>query len=181
MKVFALLFVLSLDYFVNCSDLVAKRKIVSRLMWLKLKNIWFTADWLISCAQSDPNFKQCHLESVRGLFQTVLRGEYKVEGIDSTDPVYLEKIQILQGSGNGPVSVDISMSKLKIGGLTKTEVIDNQIDLNTYSWTTTLAIPKLRVEGDYQMRGQILVIPLNVSWVSESQVRYEYVSNINYL
>jgi hypothetical protein len=97
------------------------------------------------------------------MFQNVLKGNYKIDGIDSTDPVYLDKLQILQGAGNGPVSVDASLSNLKIYGLAKTEVTDNEVDLKTYSWTTTLKIPKLRVEGNYRMRGQILVIPLNVS------------------
>jgi hypothetical protein len=130
---------------------------------VKQKSNLIPANWLKSCLQSDPNFQQCHLESVRDLFQNVLKGVYKIDGIDSTDPVYLDKIQILQGAGNGPVSLDASLSNLKIFGLAKTEVTDNDVDLRTYSWTTSLKIPKLRVEGNYRMRGQILVIPLNVS------------------
>jgi Haemolymph juvenile hormone binding protein (JHBP) len=101
------------------------------------------------------------VESVRGLFGNVLNGNYKIEGLDSVEPILLDKIQILQG--DGPVSLDASLSKLKIFGMSKAEFVQNQLNFTDYTWLTKLKIPKLRLEADYRMKGQILVIPLNVS------------------
>lgn len=121
----------------------------------------FKASWLITCALKDPGFEKCHLDSIRGLFEKVLQGSYKVEGIESMDPVLLDKVQILQGTG--PVSLDARLTNLKIKGLSKGLIIDNKANVKDKIWTTVFQIPKLRVEGNYQMNGQILVIPLNVS------------------
>lgn len=120
----------------------------------------FLADWLITCSYKDPNFDKCHLNSIYGLFENVLKGNYKVKGIDSLEPVLLDKVQITQGSG--PVSLDASLTNLKISGLSKGEIIDNKANLEEKTWTTVFKVPKMRVEGNYQMKGQILVIPLNV-------------------
>lgn len=119
------------------------------------------ASWLKTCEIKDPQFEQCNVESVRGMFANILNGNYKIDGLDSVEPLKLDKVQILQG--NGPVSLDASLSKMKIFGLSKAEIVDNQLDFKDYSWVTKFKIPKMRLEADYRMKGQILVIPLNVS------------------
>lgn len=119
------------------------------------------ASWLQTCDINDAQFESCHLESVRGLFTNVFNGNFKIDGLESVEPMKLDKVQILQGSG-GPVALDASLTKLKIFGLSKTEVVQNKLDLQDYSWTTKFKVPKMRLEADYSMKGQILVIPLNV-------------------
>lgn len=74
----------------------------------------------------------------------------------------IDRIRILQG--DGPVSVNASLSKVKVTGFSKVKVLENQVSSKDYSWITTIKLPKMRLEGNYHMRGRILVIPLNVSW-----------------
>lgn len=114
-----------------------------------------------TCVKDTPEFAKCHVESIRDLFANIFNGNYKIDGLESVEPMVLDKLQILQS--DGPVSLDASLSKVKIFGFSKADVIQNQVDFNDYSWTTKIKIPKVRIEADYRMKGQILVIPLNVS------------------
>lgn len=95
------------------------------------------------------------------MFDHLLRGIDGVEGLDTIDPMHIDRIRILQGEG--PVSVNASLSKVKVTGFSKVKVIENQVSNKDFSWITTIKLPKMRLEGNYHMMGRILVIPLNVS------------------
>lgn len=99
--------------------------------------------------------------SVQGLFDKLVKGIDGVVGLDSIDPMKIDRIRILQGEG--PVSVNASLSRVKVTGFSKVKVLENQVSSKDYSWVTTIKLPKLRLEGNYHMMGRILVIPLNVS------------------
>lgn len=90
-----------------------------------------------------------------------MKGIDGVVGLESIDPMKIDRIRILQG--DGPVSVNASLTKVKVTGFSKVKVVENQVNSKDYSWVTTIKLPKLRLEGNYLMMGRILVIPLNVS------------------
>jgi Haemolymph juvenile hormone binding protein (JHBP) len=94
------------------------------------------------------------------LFDHLVKGIDGVEGLDAIDPMKIDRIRILQGEG--PVSVNASLTKVKVTGFSKVKVIENQVSSKDYSWLTTVKLPKMRLEGNYHMMGRILVIPLNV-------------------
>lgn len=108
-----------------------------------------------------PEFTKCSTESIRGLFTNTLNNSYKVKGLDSVDPMLFDKLNVLQGSG--PVAVNASLANVKIVGMSGVELIENQVSAKDYSWITIVKFPKLRIDADYQMRGQILIIPIRVS------------------
>ena len=74
-----------------------------------------------------------------------------------------DKINVLEDSG--PVAVNVSLSKVKILGLAKSKVVENKVSAKDYSWITKMKIPKIRLEADYTMNGNILIISLNVSYL----------------
>lgn len=115
--------------------------------------------WLKTCEFKDPEFIKCSTSSIQGLFKTVFDGGYKVPELDSLDPMRIDSIDILQG--DGPVSVNASLSKVKITGFSKAVVTESQVSSKDFSWITTCKIPKIRIDADYQMKGRILLIPLN--------------------
>ena len=122
----------------------------------------FLAKWLQSCEFKDPEFTKCSTTSVQELFDQLAKGIEGLKGLENgTDPMKIDRIRILQG--DGPVSVNASLSKIKVTGFSKTKVVENQVSSKDYSWITTLKLPKMRLEGNYHMQGRILVIPLNVS------------------
>lgn len=124
----------------------------------------FLANWLKTCELKMPEFTKCSTESIRGLFANTFNGNYKIAGLDSIDPLLLDKIKVLQGGG-GPVSLNASLTNVKLFGFKNTEVIENQVSAEDYSWITVFKVPKMRLEADYRMKGQILIIPLNVSFL----------------
>jgi hypothetical protein len=125
-----------------------------------LLQIVFLADWLQTCAFKDPEFVKCSTSSVQGLFDNVVKGIEGVDHLESVDPMRIDRIRILQGEG--PVSVNASLTKVKVVGFSKVKVTENQVSSKDYSWITTVKLPKMRLEGNYHMHGRILVIPLNV-------------------
>lgn len=98
--------------------------------------------------------------SVQGLFDNVVKGINELDGLSSIDPMRIDRIKILQGEG--PVSVNASLTKVKVLGFSKVKVLENQVSSKDYGWITTVKLPKMRLEGNYHMQGRILVIPLNV-------------------
>lgn len=98
---------------------------------------------------------------MQGLYDNLVTGIEGLEGIDSIDPMKIDRIRILQG--DGPVSVNASLTKVVVTGFSRVKVIENQVSKKDYSWVTTVKLPKMRLEGNYFMNGRILVIPLNVS------------------
>lgn len=76
----------------------------------------------------------------------------------------IDRIRILQGEG--PVSVNASLTKVKVQGFSKVKVVENQVNHKDYNWVTTIKLPKMRLEGNYHMQGRILVIPLNVRFAT---------------
>lgn len=128
----------------------------------------FSASWLQTCELKKPQFTKCSTQSIRGLFNNVFSGKYKIDGLESLDPMVLDKIKVLQG--DGPVSVNASLSKVKIYGFSKVELVQNQVSAKDYSWITLIKLPKIRLEANYRMQGQILIIPLNVSFKREKSI-----------
>lgn len=99
--------------------------------------------------------------SVQGLFSKLAHGIEGLQGLDTIDPMMIDRIRILQGEG--PVSVNASLKNVKVTGFSKTDVVENRVSDKDYSWVTKVRLPKMRLEGSYFMNGRILVIPLNVS------------------
>lgn len=69
------------------------------------------------------------------------------------------QFQILQGGG-GPVTVNASLTNVTVLGFGNTKIVQNIVDPETYDFYTKLTLPRLRIDGDYELLGRILVIPL---------------------
>lgn len=118
----------------------------------------------------DPDLTKCSTLSIQGLFDALGKGIEGLVGLETIDPMKIDRIRILQGEG--PVSVNASLSKVKVTGFSKTKVIENQVNNKDYSWITTVKLPKMRLEGNYHMMGRILVIPLNVMQKNDDVKQY---------
>lgn len=67
--------------------------------------------------------------------------------------------QILQGGG-GPVTVNASLTNVTVVGFGDTKVALNKVDPVTYDFHTSLSLARMRIDGNYELLGRILVIPL---------------------
>jgi hypothetical protein len=117
---------------------------------------------LKTCELKKPEFTKCSTKSIDELYKKIFNGHFKVEGLESVEPLVLDKIKVL--SGDGPVSLNASLTKVKIFGFKNIQIVQSQVNADDYSWTTLIKVPQMRLEANYRMQGQILVIPLNVSF-----------------
>lgn len=110
-----------------------------------------SADYIKTCSIKDPAFINCSTESIQILFTKLATGKYLwqkknhqqfairnitsndplgIEGLDNLqiDPMKLNKIKIF--SGDGPVSINSSLSKAVVTGFANTVVIESE-----YVWS----------------------------------------------
>lgn len=86
------------------------------------------------------------------MFDNVFKGNYKVEGVDSLEPYYIDKVNLLQGKGNGAVDLDMNLRNLKITGLSSGTLVNHTAILDKLQWISVFKIPKLKLLADYQMK-----------------------------
>ncbi|KAK3912599.1 Protein takeout [Frankliniella fusca] len=131
-------------------------------------------DFLKTCFMDAPGFSQCSKESVQGLFDKLsvdfVSGSCREElthtyvpgmpeiGIVPMDPLNVTEVRIFQG--DGPVNVNAKLNNVKIVGFSGAKIESNTVDPKTYSFVTKLRIPKLRIDGEYTLRGRVLLLPL---------------------
>ena len=80
------------------------------------------ADFIKTCQiynMTEEEFVTCSTESVQGLFENIYKGNSNLQNVP-VDPMRLNRIRIL--TGNGPVSVNASLSKVMITGFRNTQV-----------------------------------------------------------
>ncbi|CAH0558779.1 unnamed protein product [Brassicogethes aeneus] len=108
--------------------------------------------------KNNPNFSNCSTHSVQGLFDEIPKGIPEI-GLEPLDPLKVDKIKILQGGG-GAVTVNASLTNVTVIGFGHTKVVHNTVDNKTYDFHTKLHLDRLRIDGNYELLGRILVIPL---------------------
>ncbi|KAK9881031.1 hypothetical protein WA026_014374 [Henosepilachna vigintioctopunctata] len=137
-------------------------------------------DFVRTCLKNDPGFINCSTHAVQVLFNKIPEGLPEI-GLPPLDPLKLDRLTVLQGAG-GPVTVNASLTNVTVRGFGKTEVQYNSVDPKTYDFLTKLHLDRLRLEGNYELLGRILVIPLrgkgncwfdakNISIVAKSDVK----------
>lgn len=56
--------------------------------------------------------------------------------------------------------MNASLSNVTVVGFGNTEIVHNSVDPKTFDFYTKLHLPRLRIDGNYDLLGRILVIPL---------------------
>lgn len=58
------------------------------------------------------------------------------------------------------MTVNASLTNVTVTGFAKAAVVKNTVDPDQHDFHTELKLPRLRIDGNYEMFGKILVIPL---------------------
>ncbi|CAK1600798.1 unnamed protein product [Parnassius mnemosyne] len=135
-------------------------------------------DFVKTCYKSDPEFDDCSKEAVQQLFKALGPGLPEI-GMVALDPLKIPKIRILQGEG--PVNVNAALDDVIVTGFGATEVLLNQVDSKTYDFYTKVRVPKIRIEGTYDLKGKILLIPLvgrGLCWFEPTNMTIDILSDV---
>ncbi|KAL1490572.1 hypothetical protein ABEB36_013242 [Hypothenemus hampei] len=112
------------------------------------------------CAKSDPNIKQCLIDSVESLRPLMAEGIPEF-GIPSCEPLIIPEVIIDQG--HGPVAVKSTYREIQVFGPTNFNIKNMKIDLDKDRVKIKIYIPELKVNTNYTMTGQILMMPIRGS------------------
>lgn len=79
-----------------------------------------TADWLQTCEIQSADFVDCSTVSIQKLFEKLVTGVEGLAEVETIDPMKLAKIKIF--SGDGPVSINSTLSKSLVTGFANVHV-----------------------------------------------------------
>jgi hypothetical protein len=118
------------------------------------KNIQFKA-----CKRSDPLFIQCFKNELQGVIPLLNEG-YPKYRLPPLDPFDLPALDIAKGEG--AVSVDLSLQKLKIYGLTSARLESLSLDVDKLKANAKFTFGRpIQLIGQYTAKGKVQVLPIN--------------------
>lgn len=129
------------------------------------------------CRTTDPNYDQCTIQSLNALRPKLIKGIPKLK-IPSVEPMIVPQILIQQGSG--PVSIDSKFTNQKFHGITNYTIVKANVEPSKYRIELDVSLPWLFVEGDYSIKGQMLVLPISGngdSWSNYTDVTGKLIIN----
>ncbi|KAJ3650903.1 hypothetical protein Zmor_016978 [Zophobas morio] len=110
------------------------------------------------CNRNSPDFQTCLLQSARKGILELVR-PYPELTIPSLDPFELPEATI--GGTEGPVNIQQKFKKCKFYGLPKLQVDDFEFSFQEKWAKLSGVFPEIQMLCDYEMKGQVLVVPVD--------------------
>ncbi|XP_026466711.1 protein takeout-like [Ctenocephalides felis] len=148
MKLYVALCLAFLQVFGTTGEMV----IENRMPLLKSK-----PDWLGVCQMSNPNKDDCFKNLFEGMFPALSRGIPEI-GVASFEPLHIDGVMVSRGSGG--LALSGGFRDLQVGGPSNATVQRASIDFVTRQMNFDLAIPKLKIDAKYSLKGNILLLPV---------------------
>ncbi|XP_055633724.1 uncharacterized protein LOC129774053 [Toxorhynchites rutilus septentrionalis] len=114
-------------------------------------------DWLRVCRRENPNEDDCFRKMFVGTFPYIAKGIPEI-GVQPFDPLRIESVQVSRGSG--ALTLSGGFKKLNIKGPSNTTVRRASLDFKTNTLSFDLEIPKLKIDAVYNLKGNVLLLPL---------------------
>jgi len=109
------------------------------------------------CHKSDKEFPECLRRNIEGAIRSLNKPNSEL-GLDTFDPLDIPELYI--GEGTGPVNVAQHFKRVKLHGLTNEKVYSADVDFDKKEIRAYSLNPELRLEGEYEMKGRILLLPI---------------------
>ncbi|KAK3919636.1 Protein takeout [Frankliniella fusca] len=105
--------------------------------------------------------EQCLRAAMQRALTDLSRGSAAL-GTRPLDPLRLQSVRLLQGeAGTGPLTLDMTFHDAEVEGLRSAEVQRVRADLARGEIVADLRAASLQLRGPYEVRGRILLIPVN--------------------
>ncbi|KAH8383773.1 hypothetical protein KR009_010409 [Drosophila setifemur] len=119
--------------------------------------------FLPSCRIYEPGFTKCSTNSIQKLLEQLGIGIPEVlERFGPFDPMRVRNI-IFKQDNNEVATIRANLTELVVKGFSQTKVKESRVSKKDFGWQTKLYLPKMRLDGKYEMAGRILLIPLSGS------------------
>ena len=120
--------------------------------------LFLLAGFVRSCSRKSPNEDDCFQKMFQGIFPFIAPGipEY---GIASFEPLTIDKISVSRNNGQ-VITLNGSFNNLNIRGPSNATVKRANLDFEKETLDFDLEIPKLRINATYNLKGNILLLPI---------------------
>ncbi|XP_018570242.1 protein takeout [Anoplophora glabripennis] len=109
------------------------------------------------CSKSDPKMPECLRANVEDAIQKLKDGSSEL-GLKRFEPLDIPELII--GEGKGPVNVVQHFKDVELYGLTGSKVQRVNFDFDKKEMHARSITPELRLQGQYSMKGRILLLPI---------------------
>lgn len=114
-------------------------------------------EWLQQCSKDNPNKDDCFRQMFEGMFPQLATGIPEL-GIEHFEPLILQSVQVSRGSGS--LTLAGGFKNLIVKGPSNATVSRASLDLEKKQLSFDLVIPKLRIDATYNLKGNILLLPI---------------------
>ncbi|XP_060533011.1 protein takeout-like [Cylas formicarius] len=109
------------------------------------------------CHKSNPEFDECLRTNVEDAIHKLKNPTPELK-LDSFDPLDINELYI--GEGKGAVNLVQHFTNVKLHGLTNAIVKSFKIDFVKNEIRASSLNPELRLQGDYDVNGRVLLLPI---------------------
>eukprot|EP00099_Drosophila_melanogaster_P023695 NP_651532.1 uncharacterized protein Dmel_CG14259 [Drosophila melanogaster] len=140
------------------NEIAMDRSLVSAVAYYSEKPAF-----LPSCRIYEPGFTKCSTNSIQKLLDQLNIGIPEVlERFGPFDPMRVRDI-VFKQDNNEVATIRANLTDLVVKGFANTKVKESRVSKKDFSWQTKIYLPKMRLDGRYEMAGRILLIPLSGS------------------
>ncbi|CAH1404685.1 unnamed protein product [Nezara viridula] len=119
------------------------------------------------CHTSDPKYNDCVKKTLEKLKPQLIKGIPDLN-LQSVEPLHIPKIELSEGNGN--FQMKQKLTNLYIHGTSNYTLEDLSINVDGREMNYTMTFPLLEFESDYELDGQILVLPIK----GEGRANYNF-------
>ena len=112
---------------------------------------------MLTCSKENPNADNCFKRLFEATFPHIAPGIPEI-GVHPFDPLRINAIDITRGSGS--LMLSGGFRGLNVRGPSNATVKFANIDLKSNTLNFDLEIPKLKIDATYNLKGNILLLPL---------------------
>ncbi|XP_065354649.1 protein takeout [Calliphora vicina] len=113
-------------------------------------------DYIKVCSRNDPKINECVKNTVHNM-RPYLKDGIKELNVPAMEPLYIGDLNILEGGSSG---INVKAIDLNIFGASNFEIKKLKASQNGMRFDFELNLPRLQGEGQYDINGQILALPL---------------------
>ncbi|CAH0548737.1 unnamed protein product [Brassicogethes aeneus] len=128
------------------------------------------------CSKKDPDFGNCVGTNMMDALSKLKDGNKNL-GVPSLEPFSIDRMEI---PGNEAASVNLNQNykSVKFYGMSQGIAKNVKIDLENCHWSFNAISPKIQMLSEYEMKGKLLVFPINGfgksnTTMTDLDVRYE--------
>ncbi|KAH8306207.1 hypothetical protein KR018_004151 [Drosophila ironensis] len=116
--------------------------------------------YIESCRIYEPEFTKCSTRSIQAFMNQVIKGIPEIEkSFGPIDPMRQDQL-VFKQENSDVASIAANLTDMLISGFGKMVIKESKVSQKDFSWLTKIYLPRMRMEGNYQMTGKILLVPL---------------------